>query len=152
MKYLFDYLKKHNLKLSTCESFTGGMFANQFTNIPGASNFFTGSFVCYSNDFKIEQVNIDQEVIKKYSEVSQETLQLMLKNTQEALKTDICFAFTGWATPIDKTNKNSGLSYVGFLLKDKIFMFEFIIKHNFSRKKYKKRAIKFVLKEFKKVS
>ncbi|QBQ07510.1 competence damage-inducible protein A [Spiroplasma gladiatoris] len=148
MKYLFEYLQKNNLSLSSCESFTGGMFASLFSDIPGASNYFKGSFICYSNDFKIEHLKINQQVIKKNSEVSKEVLELMLKNTKQILKTDVVFAFSGFATPIDVNNSRSGLSYLGFLINDKCYIYQFIIKEDISRSEYKKQAIDFVLRKF----
>ncbi|AOG60219.1 competence damage-inducible protein A [Spiroplasma helicoides] len=151
MNYLLDYLKKNNYTLSSCESFTGGLFAHSFTNISGASNYFKGGYVCYSNEFKIEQLNINEQIIKNHSEVSLETLVAMLNNTQDILKTDVCFAFTGFATPIDKSNPRTGLSYVGFAIKDKQYSYEFVIKEDISREQYKIKAIDFLLNKFKEI-
>ncbi|AUB31384.1 CinA family protein [Spiroplasma floricola] len=145
MEKLFEYLKLNNLTISSCESFTGGYFANEITNLSGASNYFKGGFVCYTDEFKSQILQIDIEVIKKYGAVSLETLNLMLSKTQELLKTDIVFAFTGFSTPIDDNNVLSGLSYVGFKMKEKIYTYEFKVLEDISRKEYKKRACNFVI-------
>lgn len=152
MKYLYNYLKFHNYKLSTCESFTGGLFAHQFSNITGASQFLTGGYVCYSNDFKIKQVNVSEQIIKNYSEVSQETLTALLSNTQKQLNSTVCFAFTGYATPFNPTNARSGQSFVGFCINEEYYCYEFLGRKSWSRARYKTAAIKFVLKKFKMVT
>ncbi|WP_339021471.1 nicotinamide-nucleotide amidohydrolase family protein [Spiroplasma endosymbiont of Atherix ibis] len=144
MKKLFEYLKLNNLTISSCESFSGGYFANEITNLSGSSNYFKGGFVCYTDEFKSQILQIDIEIIKKYSAVSLETLNLMLSKKQEILKTDIVFGFTGFSTPIDD-NPLSGLSYVGFKIKEKIYTYEFKVLEDISRKEYKKRACNFVI-------
>ncbi|AUM62500.1 CinA family protein [Spiroplasma monobiae] len=147
MKELFEHLKLNNLTISSCESFTGGYFSNEITNITSASNHFKGGFVCYSDEFKSEILGIDIEIIKKYSAVSKETLSLMLEKTQEKLKTDIVFGFTGFAPPLDGSEK-SGLSYVGFIIKEDKYIFEFKVNDNISREEYKKRSCEFVIDKF----
>ncbi|AHI52667.1 CinA family protein [Spiroplasma culicicola] len=151
MKYLINFLKTNKLTIATCESFTGGMFGDLLSNTPGVSEFYKGSFICYSNEFKENILQIDAQVIKKDGVVSRNVLREMLKQTQKILKTEIVFGFTGYAPPIDKNNKLSGLSYLGFLIKDQEYIFEFKITKNISRKTYKKRAINFILKKFKEI-
>ncbi|ARU92012.1 competence damage-inducible protein A [Spiroplasma clarkii] len=148
MKKLFDFLKTNNYTLATCESFTGGFFASEFTNIPGSSSVFVGGFVCYTNAFKIKQVGVPEQVIKNFSEVSKEALGAMLEQTQSKLQADVCFAFTGFAPPIDKSNKASGLSYLGFKIGQQQYIYEFYCTKNIARLKYKKLALKFILKKF----
>jgi|GEM_PF-6693357 len=152
MKYLYNYLLQHNLKLSSCESFTGGLFASLFTNFKGAGNLFNGGFICYTEVFKNKYININKQVIKKYGITSNKILNLMLINTQTKLESDVCFAFTGFAPPIDKTNKLSGISSVGFLIKQQAYIYQFKFNKNISRLKYKQKVIKFVLKKFKKMT
>ncbi|QHX36498.1 nicotinamide-nucleotide amidohydrolase family protein [Spiroplasma sp. BIUS-1] len=144
MKELFEYLKLNNLTISSCESFTGGYFSNEITNITGASNYYKGGFVCYSDEFKTKVLGVDIEVIKKYGVVSFETLNEMLDKTHEMLKTDIVFAFTGFATPIDN-NPQSGISYVGFKIKNKNYIFEFKETKNLTREEYKKNSCEFII-------
>ncbi|QGS51728.1 CinA family protein [Spiroplasma tabanidicola] len=148
MNKLFEYLKNNNYTLASCESFTGGMFANLFTNMSGASDYFKGAYVCYSNEFKIKHLNIEEQIIKKNSEVSKEVLTKMLKQTQALLNVNVVFGFTGFASPIDNNNPRSGLSYVGFAINNDIFIYEFIDVNNLSREEYKIKAIEYVLKKF----
>ncbi|AHB36156.1 CinA family protein [Spiroplasma apis] len=149
MKKLFNFLKANNYTISSCESFTGGLFGSDLSNIPGASTVYKGGFICYSDEFKINQLGIEPEIIKKYSSVSIEALKEMLHKTKNILNTDVVVGFTGYATPIDLHNQRSGLSYVGFLLKDEVFLFELNIYKNISRKKYKKKALNLLLTKIK---
>ncbi|WP_338985444.1 nicotinamide-nucleotide amidohydrolase family protein [Spiroplasma endosymbiont of Diplazon laetatorius] len=147
MEKLFEYLKLNNLTISSCESFTGGYFSNQITNISNASNYFKGAFVCYTDEFKSNILGIDIEIIKKYGAVSIETLELMLDKTQEKLKTEVVFAFTGFATPLNE-NPLTGLSYVGFKIKEKIYTYEFKIKEDITREEYKQKSCEFLINKF----
>jgi nicotinamide-nucleotide amidase len=118
MEELFLYLKENNLTISSCESFTAGLFANRFCQISGASNYFKGGFVCYSDEFKINQLNIFDEIIKKYGVVSEQVAELMAKHCAEILKTDLSVSFTGFAPPT--SDKMVGLAYCGIYFKGEI--------------------------------
>jgi nicotinamide mononucleotide (NMN) deamidase PncC len=45
---LIAALAEKGMTLSTCESFTGGLFSSELTAVSGASAVFTGSIVAYS--------------------------------------------------------------------------------------------------------
>jgi nicotinamide mononucleotide (NMN) deamidase PncC len=45
MDNIIEILKLKRLTLSSCESITGGGFANYITNIPGASSVYKGGLV-----------------------------------------------------------------------------------------------------------
>ncbi|ASP28539.1 competence damage-inducible protein A [Spiroplasma corruscae] len=148
MRSLIKLLKKNNLTTSSCESFTGGMFSSLITNYKNSSKYFKGGFCCYSDNFKIEVLGIDEKIIKKYSAVSEQTLNQMLIKTQVLLKSDIVFGFTGYAPPTSVDESLKGLSYIGFRYKDKNYITKFCITDNMSRKKYKLLAINKVINDF----
>lgn len=150
MKDLFLYLKKNNLTVSSCESFTAGLFANRFCQISGASNYFKGAFVCYSNEFKIDQVKIPDEIIKKYGVVSKEVASLMAKNCAEILKTDLSFSFTGFAPASD--DENVGLSFCAINMNGEIHIIKIFNKEIQDRVAYQNYAIDQVLSEFVRIS
>lgn len=93
--------------IGSVESFTGGMFAAEITATPGASNYFKGSIVTYSNDIK-EKLGVDTSngVINK--EVARE----MALKGKEYLGVDVCVAFTGNAGPTAMEGKPIGLVYI----------------------------------------
>ena len=50
---VINELKKQSLTISVAESCTGGKIASLITSKPGASLYFKGSLVCYSESSKI---------------------------------------------------------------------------------------------------
>ena len=60
-----------NLTFASIESVTGGMFASEIISIPGASNFFKGSLVTYTNEIK-EKLGVDTSQGVINSKVAQE--------------------------------------------------------------------------------
>ncbi len=58
--------------LVTVESCTGGLVAERITRVPGASQNFWGSFVCYDNSAKIH-LGVRKECLDKWGAVSEQT-------------------------------------------------------------------------------
>lgn len=90
---------KQDLTISTVESCTGGLLAGEITKIPGASKVFLGGLVTYSNELKSRLLNIDMEIINKYTAVSPQVATLMAGNGRKLMQTDFCIAVTGYAGP-----------------------------------------------------
>ena len=65
MKEIIEILTKRKETISTMESCTGGMVANEITNIPGASEVFQLGIVSYSNHMK-EKYGMDSKIIDQY--------------------------------------------------------------------------------------
>ncbi|WP_338984079.1 nicotinamide-nucleotide amidohydrolase family protein [Spiroplasma endosymbiont of Othius punctulatus] len=150
MEILINWATKNNYSISTCESFTGGAFSNALTNVAGTSKVYKGGFVCYSDEFKTDILNIDVKVIKKYGVVSPEVLTEMLKSTQQILKTNIVIGYTGWAPPFDKTNPDSGLAHYGFRINDDAFVYEYRLEDSMDRGLFKTMMVEKLLKQIKK--
>jgi nicotinamide-nucleotide amidase len=53
-KVCADLLRAQDKTLAVAETATGGLLANAFTDICGASKFFAGGVVCYSNEAKMQ--------------------------------------------------------------------------------------------------
>jgi nicotinamide-nucleotide amidase len=92
-------LKKGNKTLSTAESCTGGLIAKLITEIPGSSNYFTGSVVAYSNKIKEDVLKVNPENIKNYGAVSQQVVEEMVKGALHLFGTDYAIATSGIAGP-----------------------------------------------------
>ncbi|WFQ90254.1 CinA family protein [Mycoplasma feriruminatoris] len=151
LKKLVKLLIKNNLTISTCESFTGGLFSNLITNITNSSKVFFGSFVCYQTKFKENILNIDKQVIKKDGVISFNCAKEMVLKTYELTKTNIVVSFTGNAGPNSMENKPKGLAYIGIKFNDQIKIYEFKPRFVISRKHFKNKTIKFVVKILKKM-
>ena len=63
-------LAARGLTLSTAESCTGGMIAQQLTGVPGASDVFGYGFVTYWEQAKARLLGVDPAVIERYNVVS----------------------------------------------------------------------------------
>ncbi|HLN53821.1 MAG TPA: competence/damage-inducible protein A [Lentimicrobium sp.] len=96
---LGQLLKNHNLTLSTAESCTGGSIAQMITSIPGSSAYFKGSIVSYSNEVKVNTLNVKDSTIANYGAVSRETVIEMAEGVKKQLNTDCSIAVSGIAGP-----------------------------------------------------
>jgi len=106
-------LTKNKQTISTAESCTGGNIAHKITIVPGSSAYFMGSIVSYNVAVKINELQIDKEIIEKYSVVSAEVAEAMAKSIQQKFKTDYAIATTGNAGPTtDKTDKTVGTVFI----------------------------------------
>lgn len=102
-----------NIKYGFAESATGGMCSNLITNVPGASNQFMGSVICYNEQVKIDLLNVQEESLKAHTVYSREVASEMAKGLAESMKLDIAIAITGIAGPGGGTEQNPvGTVYV----------------------------------------
>lgn len=85
--------------LSLAESCTGGALAAALTQYSGASSYFLGSFVTYSNALKSKILGVSMETIQKCGAVSQEVAFEMCQGVKEITKSDYSIAVTGIAGP-----------------------------------------------------
>ena len=125
---LKELLVSKKLTLGSVESFTGGLFASSITQVSGASNFYKGGLVTYTNEEKHRLLGISNEDIAKFGVISKEIAYLMAKNGQEKLNVDICVSFTGNAGPTAMENKSVGEVYIGIAYLDKVEVYPFILK------------------------
>lgn len=114
---LSKLLKEQGLTLSAAESLTGGMFQQGLTSIAGASSLFKGGIVCYSNEAKIQLVNVDRETIVKYGAVSSECAKELAENAARLLNSDVGISFTGVAGPDELEGHPAGTVYIGISIK-----------------------------------
>ncbi len=106
-------LKQHDLTLSLAESCTGGLTSKKITDIPGSSDYFIGGIISYSNDAKINLLNVSQQTLARQGAVSAATALAMAVGVREKLGSDIGLAITGIAGPGGGTSdKPVGLIYV----------------------------------------
>ncbi len=94
-----EELKKQRATLSLAESCTGGLLSVQLTDLPGASEVFWGTIVCYANSVKVEVLNVSEAHLKKYGAVSTEVAVDMARRTRKRLSTTWSLAITGVAGP-----------------------------------------------------
>lgn len=98
------FLKK-GLTLSLAESCTGGAIASHLTQLPGASRYFQGSIVCYSNEVKEHVLGVPGNILQEHGAVSAETVGLMALGAQKLTGSDYALAVTGIAGPTGGTSE-----------------------------------------------
>ena len=90
---------KHKKKLAVAESCTGGYLAHLITAVPGASEFFEGGLVSYSNTIKREILNVRELNLKKHGAVSEFVVNDMAINSMGLFDVDYTIAISGIAGP-----------------------------------------------------
>jgi len=121
-----NLLKSKELMVATAESCTGGNIAHKFTLIPGSSEFFKGSVVAYSNEIKMNVLQVSSEDLEKGGAVSQAVVEQMAKGVRKLLKSDVSIATSGIAGPTGGTNeKPVGTVWIAVSSADKTVSREF---------------------------
>lgn len=111
--------KSRKLTLSCAESCTGGAIAAALTQYNGASEYFLGSIVAYSNEMKENLLGVPAETIQKYGAVSRETAAAMLEHLLQKTGSDWGISVTGIAGPAGGTpDKPVGTIWCGIGKKD----------------------------------
>lgn len=86
-------------RLAFAESCTGGLMAAHLTALAGASDYFLGSFVTYSNSLKTNILGVSEAVLRQRGAVSQETVAAMLDGVFKQTEADYAIAISGIAGP-----------------------------------------------------
>ncbi|CAT04727.1 competence/damage-inducible protein CinA [Mesomycoplasma conjunctivae] len=132
-------LAKAPFSLSSVESLTGGYFASKIVSQAGASSFYKGSIIAYSNEIK-EKLGIDTSK----GVVNAQVVLAMAKAGNKFFKTKYCFAFSGNAGP-KKLDGEIGQVFVA--LNDKVWE----LKLKGSRKQIIQKTTNFALKQLQKI-
>jgi len=105
-KVCADILRAQEKTLAVAEAATGGLLANAFTDICGASKFFAGGCVCCPNDAKTQLLDVPECLLLQHGAVSAETAVAMATGAAEKLGADYAVAITGFAGPCGGTKEN----------------------------------------------
>jgi nicotinamide-nucleotide amidase len=100
-------------RLGLAESCSGGLLAARITDLPGASTYFAGGVVAYSNEAKAEMLGVDSELIEKHGAVSAEVAEAMSRGALERFDADVAVSITGIAGP-DGGSEEKPVGYVCF--------------------------------------
>ncbi|MBA3648670.1 MAG: competence/damage-inducible protein A [Chitinophagales bacterium] len=98
-KKIGSLLLQRGHTVCTAESCTGGLIASMIASVPGASAYYTGSIVSYSNEIKRDVLNVADETLLKYGAVSEQAVQEMVQGALQKLKSDYAIAVSGIAGP-----------------------------------------------------
>ncbi|MBS0622001.1 MAG: nicotinamide-nucleotide amidohydrolase family protein [Verrucomicrobia bacterium] len=93
----------NKLTLAAAESCTGGGVSERLIRFPGASEFFKGSIVAYSNEIKEKLLAVNPSTLLKYGAVSEETVVEMVRGLLPLMEVDVGVAISGIAGPTGGT-------------------------------------------------
>ena len=96
---LLQICRQNKLTLALAESCTGGALSARITTIPGSSDYFKGSIVCYSNFAKHKLLSVSESILNNYGPVSLEAAEAMQKGVLRVLESDVSLSITGVAGP-----------------------------------------------------
>jgi len=96
---LGNKLTDAGLVAATAESCTGGGVAYAITEVAGSSLWFDRSFITYSNDAKMQMLEVDSALINKQGAVSELVVKEMAINAVRLSEADISVAISGIAGP-----------------------------------------------------
>ena len=110
------------LTISVAESCTGGLIGSMITDVPGSSRYFLGGMIAYSNQSKIEILNVSSKTIEEYGAVSDQTVREMAWGAKRLFNSNLGLAVTGIAGPDGGSiEKPVGTVFIGLAAEDRIF-------------------------------
>ncbi|MSO41604.1 MAG: competence/damage-inducible protein A [Solirubrobacterales bacterium] len=102
--------------IAVAESCTGGLLAKRLTDRAGASEYFSGGVVAYSNEAKTALLGVPEELIAEHGAVSPEVAEAMADGALERFGADVACSVTGVAGP-DGGTEDKPVGYVCFCVK-----------------------------------
>jgi PncC family amidohydrolase len=111
---LGELLRERQWKLATAESSTGGLIGHAITMVPGASDYYAGGAICYSNLAKERELGVPAALIAEHGAVSVEVAAAMAEGAWRRFSVDVGVSVTGIAGPDGgSAEKPVGLHFVG---------------------------------------
>ncbi|MEW6357807.1 MAG: competence/damage-inducible protein A [Planctomycetota bacterium] len=111
-------LGEKKVTLAVAESCTGGLIGHWLTNIPGISNHLLEDIVSYSNQSKIEILDVPAEIIERCGAVSDDVARAMAEGVRRRSRADVGLSTTGVAGPGGGSEKKPvGLVFIAITSK-----------------------------------
>lgn len=142
MNELVKILKEHNLTISSCESFTAGLFCSKIGEVAGASSVLKGGIVTYTNEAKIHLAHVDEDVIRRYGAVSEQCVIQMAQHVKGLFQSDIGVSFSGIAGPTPSEDKPVGLIYCALAYQDDVEVYKLQLDKD--RNEIREEAVSFI--------
>lgn len=120
-----DLLYASGYTLGTAESCTGGRVSETIIAIPGASNYFKGGIVSYTDEVKTQLLGVSAETLQEHTAVSEEVARQMVSGAIKALQVDYAISVIGTAGPSGGTAEAPiGTVWIGYGDKDEVRTFK----------------------------
>lgn len=116
-----DFLIKKEHKLVAAESCTGGLISATCTDLAGSSAWFERGFVTYSNDAKMELLDVEARLLRRAGAVCEGVARAMALGALAHSHAQVAVAVTGVAGPTGGSPaKPVGTVWFGFALPGQV--------------------------------
>jgi nicotinamide-nucleotide amidase len=119
--YIGKLLLARNATVGTAESCTGGLIASLISAVPGASRYYEGSVISYSNEAKQKLLGVKSNTLIQFGAVSEQVVKEMAKGILTSLGCTYAIAVSGIMGPDGGTpEKPVGTVWIAVGNKEKI--------------------------------
>jgi nicotinamide-nucleotide amidase len=94
-----ELCRSRGLRFAAAESCTGGLVMARLTEVPGSSDYVDRGVVVYSNQSKIDLLEVPRELIEKHGAVSEPVAEAMAAGMARRSGADLAVGVTGIAGP-----------------------------------------------------
>lgn len=92
-------LRARTWQLATAESSTGGLIGHAITMTSGASDYYAGGVICYSNAAKETALGVPHELIEAHGAVSEPVAAALAEGAADRFQAEVGISVTGIAGP-----------------------------------------------------
>ena len=126
---VLDLLRARGATLAVAESLTGGLLADAFVQVPGASDVLLGGVVTYATALKHELLGVDADLLEAEGPVHPEVARQMAAGVRRRCAVagraaDVGVATTGVAGPDPQGGRPPGTVHVGVAVGDRVHAVE----------------------------
>ncbi len=144
IEQIIKHFTNNHIEIAIAESCTGGFISHMFTNVSGASKVFERGIVCYSNESKMDLLNVDPTSLEINGAVSENVVRQLASNIRALSGVKIGIGISGIAGPTGGTpEKPLGTVFIGYSTEKETK----VEKHNISaeRIEFKKKVLGVIL-------
>lgn len=137
-KHLGEILKAHRWSISTAESLTAGKVATAIAFTPGASKYFRGGVLAYTNDVKMRLLDVEGTLLLSQGAVDPEVAYQMAVGAEKHVGSHCVISTTGYAD-----GEFAGLVYIGVLTPrgNRVQEFRFCDEEQFDREEVQELTV-----------
>jgi len=149
IEQIIKHFTNKRIKIAIAESCTGGFISHMFTNVSGASKVFERGIVCYSNESKMDLLNVDPKSLEINGAVSENVVRQLTSNIRALSRVKIGIGISGIAGPTGGTpEKPVGTVFIGYSTEKETK----VEKHNINaeRIEFKKKVLNVILEHLEK--
>ncbi|WP_375387700.1 CinA family protein [uncultured Amnibacterium sp.] len=122
---VLDLLRSEGRTLAVAESLTGGLLADAFVRVPGASAVLLGAVVAYATPVKHSLLGVDERLLDREGAVHPEVARQMAAGARHAVAVagrpaDVGVATTGVAGPEGQDGTAPGTVWVGVAVGERL--------------------------------